>query len=86
MESTWTFLNDDGLLGNIKFNKGGSISVYDSEHERFWSFDGMFLTVMNWKKQPNVKYVDARRDFYGKWHLQGMYIGNQGWRHYLVQQ
>ena len=53
--STWRFYNDDGLLGNIKFNKGGVISEYSHNNERYWSFDGMFLTVMNGSKQTTVK-------------------------------
>ena len=29
----------------MKFNKGGFISEYDQDNERFWSFNGMFFSV-----------------------------------------
>jgi hypothetical protein len=60
------------------------IKVYNNPNEKFWSFDGDFLTVYNEKNEPTVKYVERILDFNGKWHLSGRFMKtDNGWRHYL---
>lgn len=39
--------NDNGILIDIKFNKGGSIGKHNNFNEKFWGFDGLHLTIFN---------------------------------------
>ena len=43
--STWSFYNDGGYLGDIKFNSPNLIGIYVHENEKYWDFDGSFLKV-----------------------------------------
>jgi len=39
INSRWKFYNDDGLLGDFRFESNGTVSLYDSPNERFWSLN-----------------------------------------------
>lgn len=58
VNSKWKFYNDSGFLGYIIFVDDGSIKNYNNDNERFWSYDGIFLTVYNKSKVATLKYVE----------------------------
>ena len=87
VNSHWKFSNDNGYLGYMTLKHDGTVSEYNNYNERFWTFDGRYLTLLNGSKKPTCKFIFAFRDYYGKWRLNGRFlIGNTiGWEHYLEQ-
>jgi hypothetical protein len=41
-------LNGDGFLGDIKFQADGTITLYDNFNEKFWTFDGKVVTILDY--------------------------------------
>lgn len=83
----WIFKNDNGYLGIMKFEQDGTISGYVSDYnEKYWRIENGALTILNKDKNPSCRFVQIFKDFAGKWHAQGLYIGSSnGWRHYIQE-
>ena len=70
----------------MKFKSPNTIALYTHDNEKYWSFDGKFLTVHSSTNVPTTKYVKVFVDIFGKFHLEGRFLlADNGWRHYLVE-
>lgn len=78
-------MNNDGYNGMIYFRPGGTLQGFNDFNTKYWTFDGLFLYVLNQKKVVTLKYTNSFRDYYGKWRLDGRFIPSSGWFHYLIQ-
>ena len=79
------FSGDNGPAGIIRFQANGTIGNYYHPNETYWEFDGNCLTVLSADKNTRCKYVQAWRDYYGKWQMQGVFNWEKGHRHYLAE-
>jgi hypothetical protein len=85
INSQWKFLNGDGFLGDIKFEADGTITLYNNFNEKFWTFDGKVVTLLNGHRHPTARLHHQFRDGYGKWHVRGPFLHRNNWEHLIIQ-
>ncbi len=85
LNSKWRLSNGDGDLGEFIFYKDGRFSMPTINWNAFWTFDGKVLRLLNTDRSLNTRMHHFYRDFYGKWHIRGPYVGLNDWEDVIIQ-